>query len=88
MLQQFIDGVDVGVGQLKALDLPWIIAELVSLLALLHPHHQGELSNTAPASSPHTTAGKGRGPGFLLSCPRDWIISTQPTRVSSTVLFR
>lgn len=33
-LQQFTDGVDVGVGQLKALDL--VVAELVSLIALPH----------------------------------------------------
>lgn len=39
----------------------WMIAELVSLLALLRPHHQGELSDTAPASSSSATAGKGSG---------------------------
>ena len=36
-LQQFINGVDVGVGQLKALGVG--VAELVSLPALPHTHH-------------------------------------------------
>lgn len=36
-LQQFINGLDVGVCQLKAEDL--VVAELVSPPALLHPHH-------------------------------------------------
>ena len=37
MLQQFIDRADVGVGQLKALDLAWVVAELICLIALLFP---------------------------------------------------
>jgi hypothetical protein len=40
------------VGQLRALDLGLGVAGLVSLPALLHPHHQGQLSSTALASSP------------------------------------
>lgn len=31
LLKQVIDGVNVGVGQLKALDLDWVVAELVIL---------------------------------------------------------
>ena len=31
MPQQFVDGVDVGVGQLKVLIWVWVVAELVSL---------------------------------------------------------
>lgn len=43
-LQQFLDGVDAGVGQIKALDLGLGGVKSVSLPALLFPHHQGQLS--------------------------------------------
>lgn len=47
----------------------WVITELVSLLAHLHPHHHDELSSTALAGSPNAAAGKGPGQlSFLLSC--------------------
>lgn len=46
--QQLIDGDDVGVGQFKALDLVWVVAELVTLPALQYPCHQSQLSHTAP----------------------------------------
>ena len=65
-LQHIINGVGVGVGQLRALDLGLDVAGLVSLPALLHPHHQGQLSSTALASSPSAAACKGQG---QLSCP-------------------
>jgi hypothetical protein len=42
-LQQFIDVADVGVGQLKGLDLGLV----GSSPAPPHPHHQGKLSSTA-----------------------------------------
>lgn len=45
VLQKFLDGVDVGVGRFKALDLAWVEAELVSPPALLCLHHQGQLSH-------------------------------------------
>lgn len=53
-LQHIRDGIDVGVDQFKALDLG-------RELALLVPHLQGELSSTAPDSSPSATASKGQG---------------------------
>ena len=56
VLQQTIDEVDVGVDQ-----LPWFWAGLVSQAALLHPHHQGELSSIVLASSPLVEMSKGRG---------------------------
>ena len=65
MLQQFIDEVDVEVGQFKALD--WVVTELTSLPAFLHPDHQGELCGTALASSFKAVPGKGVGPALL--CP-------------------
>lgn len=45
VLQQFTDVVDVGVDQLRALDLDLREAELVSPLALLHPGNQSQLSH-------------------------------------------
>ena len=59
-LQQFTYEVDIRVGQLKA----WVAAELVSLPARPHPHHQGELSSTAPASLPNASLARG-----WASCP-------------------
>ena len=50
MLQQIIDGVDFGVGQLRA---------LASLPALLHPHHQAKLSCIALDSLPNAAAHEG-----------------------------
>ena len=44
--QQFTDDVDLGMGQLKALDLDLGATELVSPLALPYPYHQGKLSST------------------------------------------
>jgi hypothetical protein len=35
---------------------PWVVAELVSLPALPQEHHQGGLSSTTLANSPHATA--------------------------------
>ena len=57
MLKEFIDEVDFGVGQLRPRILAWVLAELVSLPALLHLHHQGELSSTAPARLPNANIG-------------------------------
>lgn len=37
-----------------------MLAELVSLPALPHLHHQGELFSTAPANSPNVTASRGQ----------------------------
>lgn len=45
-------------GWAKALALDLGVIELVSLPALLHPHHQGKLYSTAPAGSSNATAGK------------------------------
>lgn len=49
MLPQHIIGVDVGVGQIEALDWAWMAAELVRLPALLHPPHQSQFSPTTLA---------------------------------------
>ena len=43
----------------------WVVAELVSPQALLHPHHYHKFSITARASLANATAGKGQG---QLSC--------------------
>jgi hypothetical protein len=45
----------------------WVVAEVVSVLALLSPYHQGELSSTALARQSDTTIG--RRPMF--SCLRE-----------------
>lgn len=59
---------------------PWIwgwVAELVSLPTLPYPHHQGELSSTAPARLPKATTSRRQG---LLSCSRVlWAGSSEPT---------
>ena len=39
----------------------WEVAELVSPPTFPHPYHQGELSSTAPASSPKAAASKWQG---------------------------
>ena len=75
MVQQFIDGVNVGMGQQ---DLRLMAAELVILPALLHPCHQDQLSITAPASPPNAKAFKGQG------C----LTHTNGTRASSIALPR
>lgn len=63
--------VDVGVGQLKNLELA-LVTELVSLLAPLHPHHQGGLSSIALThclahSKLHLARGKAGSPMLMLS---------------------
>ena len=57
MLQQFKDGVDNGVIQLKALDLS-LGGSWVSQHVTLTTYYQGEISSTAPAHSPNAAAGK------------------------------
>ena len=59
MLQQIIDGMDVGVGQ--PWFWAWVGAGLISLLVLPCLHHQGELSSIALASSPLAVMSKGQG---------------------------
>jgi len=59
-LQQLIDRVDVGVGQLKALDLGLVGSWVGQSASFLTPIHQGELSGTALASSLDATVRKGR----------------------------
>ena len=38
MLQQFIDGVDMWLANSKPWNWVWVIVELISPLALMHPH--------------------------------------------------
>lgn len=57
MLQQFKDGVDNGVIQLKALDLS-LGGSWVSQHVTLTTYYQGEISSTAPAHSPNAAAVK------------------------------
>ena len=64
VLQQFIHGVDVTVGQSKPWIWTWVVAELLSPPALWYQHHQDELSSTAPPMS-HLS---GVGPARLFSC--------------------
>lgn len=40
---------------------PWVVAELVSLIALQYPHYQGELSSIAMVSLPNAAANSGQG---------------------------
>ena len=65
-LQQFIGGVDAGVGQPWI--WAWVVVELSSIPALPYPHHQGELSSTALASSSDAGASKGQSQ-LLFSSP-------------------
>jgi hypothetical protein len=65
LLQQFIDEVGVGWANSEPWIWAWVVAELIIPAALLHPHHQGELSNTSLASSSNAIASKGQG---QLSC--------------------
>jgi hypothetical protein len=58
--EQLVVDTDFGVGQLRALSLSLVVAELVSLLALPYPHHQGELSSTVPARPPVPPSAGGR----------------------------
>ena len=55
-----------------------MVAESVSLLALLHPHYQNQLSSTALTSSPSASVGKKWGQPS----------STHDIRASSTLLSR
>jgi len=58
MPQQFTDDVELGAGgQLKALDLVWVVAELPSALALPYPRPHGALSCTAAAMQPFADFG-------------------------------
>ena len=88
VLQQIIDGVDIGG---SANSEPWIwaweVAELISLLTLLGPYHQGEHSSTAPASSSRAAVDKARvsSPNFM---SLGWLTSAFLTRASSAVLPR
>jgi hypothetical protein len=57
----------------KPLIWAWVVGELVSPQALLNPHHQRELSSTAPTSSPNASASKEKG---QLSCSYDFRASS------------
>ena len=58
MLQKLLDGVRIGVSQPIGLDLPWVVAKLVSRPALPHPHHHVTFSIPALASSPSAAGSK------------------------------
>ena len=61
MLQQFIDLMDVGVGELTALVLrfwAWMVVRLVSLPAFPNHHYLGKLSSTALVISLSATCRK------------------------------
>jgi hypothetical protein len=70
--------VDVGWANSEPWVWAWVSAE-VSPPALLHPHYRGELSSTAPASSPNATAGKGQGQLSHSSCPWGRLAHTHTT---------
>jgi hypothetical protein len=72
----------------KARIWAWVVAELVSLPALLHPQHQGELSRTALASSSNAAAGKEAEPALSFSCPQGLLSHIYATSFSSIVLPR
>lgn len=65
MLQHFIEGEDVGLGQLKVLDYACVVAELASPPTLSSPYHEGEISSTAFASLPKCSSRQVAGPVHL-----------------------
>lgn len=77
MLQQIIDEVDVGVGQL-------IVLGMFSLTALPVSHHNCEFSCIAPASSPSVAMSNGWG---QFSCFHDLMVGSPiPTPPGPTLL--
>lgn len=77
MSQQFVDDVDFGVGQFKAVHLCLGVGGTPFVLPHPCPHHQGELSSTALARQPKATVGRSRasppalmppGQACLLQC--------------------
>ena len=58
MFQKLVDGVDIGVGLLKAWIWVWDVSELVSWPTLQHSQYWGELSSAALPSSSNATASK------------------------------
>lgn len=61
----------------------WVVAELVSLPALLYTQHQGEISSTTQASLPNAIAGRDHGQLFLYHALR----ASLPNHTSSTMLL-
>ena len=77
---QFIDGVHIGVGQLRAMNLglSWLApSSLTSTVPAI---------NTALASSAPCCIQQGMEPPLLFSCHWGWLTCAHATRASSTVL--
>lgn len=72
VFQHITDGVDARIGQLITLVLGlggcWVGQQMI----LLHPQYQGELSSTAPASSPYELSSQ-RKPGSPALISRVWL---------------
>ena len=66
--QSFTKDVDVGVGQLRALDLSWVVAVLVIVPSLPYLHHQGKFPSIALAKPPNAAISRRQG---QLSCSYD-----------------
>lgn len=72
MFQQITDGVDARMGQLITLALGLGGCWVDQQMALLHPQYHGELSSTAPASSPYDVSSQGK-PGSPALISRVWL---------------
>ena len=86
--QPFTNDIDVGVGQLRALDLGWVVAVLVIVPSLPYLHHQGKFPSIALAKPPTMlplARGRVSSPALMtwgqLTCAHN-------SRVSSTGLSR
>jgi hypothetical protein len=62
--QSFTNDVDVGVGQLRALDLSWVVAVLVIVPSLPYLHHQGKFPSIALAKPPNAAISRRQGQLF------------------------
>ena len=66
--QPFTNDIDVGVGQLRALDMGWVVAVLVIVPSLPYLHHQGKFPSIALAKPPNAAISRRQG---QLSCSYD-----------------
>jgi hypothetical protein len=79
--QQFMDGIDTNI---KPWIEAWVVAELVSPPALLHPQHGSQLPDTDLTSSPNAATGNEEASSPSLM-PSGRLTHTHTTKASSTV---
>lgn len=80
------DDIDLGVSQLRALDLGQGGSRAAQGNSSPYLYHQGKLSNTSLPRSPNVTTGQKAGSALLLSSPKGLLTCTHASRASSTVL--